>query len=250
MKLLDLFCCAGGSAKGYHDAGFDEIVGIDIVKRKNYPYGFIQADVMEILDDEDFIKKFDFIHASPPCQFYSRLKYLSGNVEAWEENHVDLVSPVRNKLEYYYKKYDIPYIIENVEGAPLDNPIKLYGSQFGLLTQRPRLFESCIDLVEPTQKRFNLNTGKLGTISEDGTVSVCGRRNLQGFNEVQTKLYYGIALGGIDWMTLEELTQCIPPCYTEFLGKQVISYFKMRELDKINNTFDINVFIDKVKIYL
>lgn len=221
-KLLDLYCCAGGAAKGYTDAGF-EVVGVDIINRPNYPYQFIKADALEILKDKEFVEQFDAIHASPPCQHYSRLKHLSGNVEAWEESHVDLVAPTRELIE----KYNKPYIIENVVGAPLINPITLKGSQFkGMMTQRPRLFESNIDLYEPEETPYSLGTAKLGTISETGAVSVCGNKCLQGLNEVQTKLYYGIALGGIDWMSLEELTQCIPPCYTKFLGRQLLYYIK------------------------
>lgn len=251
-KLLDLFCGGGGCSKGYVDAGL-EVVGVDI-EEKNYPYEFIRADVMEILEDENFIKNFDAIHASPPCQCYSRLKYLSGDVERWESTHVDLVEPVRNKLIYYKEKYKIPYVIENVVGAPLINPIKLCGTQFNnMLTQRPRLFESSISLREPNVKPSNIGTSKLGTISETGAVSICGNRKLQGLNEEQTRLYYCIALGGdCSWMTLKELTQCIPPQYTEFIGKQIIEYIDSQHNNKANETvlniegFDMDAFIKLV----
>jgi DNA (cytosine-5)-methyltransferase 1 len=220
-KLLDLYCCAGGAAKGYADAGF-EVVGVDIVDRPNYPYKFIKADALEILRDVEFVEQFDAIHASPPCQCYSRLKYLSGNVEKWEEEHVDLVAPTRELLI----KTGKPYVIENVEGAPLINPIKLCGSQFeNMYTQRPRLFESNIPLRKPDAPVVRHKTLKLGEgFAEDGYITVAGTRPPKGMNEIQTKLYYGFALGGIDWMSLEELTQAIPPVYTEFLGKQIIKY--------------------------
>ena len=254
-QLLDLFCGGGGAGKGYVDAGF-EVVGVDI-KQRNYPYDFIQGDVMEILEDEDFIKSFDFLHSSPPCQYYSRLKYLSGNVEEWESNHVDLIAPVREKLKYYKEKYGIEYIIENVEGAPLINPIKLCGSQFdNMFTQRPRLFESSIELRELDIKVSSMGTSKLGTISENGTVSICGKRNLQGLNAEQTRLYYCIALGGdCQWMTLEELTQCIPPQYTKYLGNQIIEYLDNKSCKANKNIlnvewFDIDAFMDLVKKYM
>lgn len=224
-KCLDLYCCAGGIAKGYDMAGF-EVVGVDIVDRPNYPFQFIKGNALEILKDRDFVEQFDFLHASPPCQHYSRLKHLSGNVAAWEENHVDLVAPTRELLS----QYDKPWVIENVVGAPLINPITLKGSQFkGMLTQRPRLFESNIQLYEPEEIPYSLGTAKLGTISDSGAVSVCGNKCIQGLNEVQTKLYYGIALGGIDWMSLEELTQAIPPCYGNFIGKQIIHYLNSKK---------------------
>lgn len=242
-KCLDLFCGGGGCAKGYHDAGF-EVVGIDIQKR-NYPYEFIQADVMEVLEDEEFVREFDFIHASPPCQHYSKLKNLSNNIEAWEERHPNLIGPVREKLKYYNEKYGIHYVMENVVGSPLINPIKLCGSQFpNMFTQRPRLFESNIKLNEPNIPVTSMGTGKLNTISPTGAVSICGNQPLKGLTEEQTRLYYAIAIGGdCSWMTLEELTQCVPPCYTKYIGQQVIDYLN-------GNHFNINEFTEMVKKYL
>lgn len=235
-KLLDLYCCAGGCAKGYHDAGF-EVVGVDIVDRPNYPYEFIKADALEVLKDVEFIKQFDAIHASPPCQCYSKLKYLSGNVEKWEEEHVDLVAPTRELLI----KTGKPYVIENVEGSPLINPIKLCGSQFeNMYTQRPRLFESNIHLRKPDAPVVRHKTLKLGQgFAEDGYITVAGTRPPKGMNEVQAKLYYGFALGGIDWMSLEELTQAIPPVYTCFLGKQLIEYLDNQNREQKRETINI-----------
>jgi DNA (cytosine-5)-methyltransferase 1 len=231
-KLLDLYCCAGGAAKGYHDAGF-EVVGVDIVDRPNYPYEFIKADALEILKDEVFISQFDAIHASPPCQCYSKLKYLSGNVEKWEAEHVDLVAPTRELLI----KTGKPYIMENVEGSPLINPIKLCGSQFeNMYTQRPRLFESNIPLKKPDAPVVRHKTLKLGEgFAEDGYITVAGTRPPKGMNEIQAKLYYGFALGGIDWMSLEELTQAIPPVYTCFLGKQIIEHLELQNNEEKRN---------------
>lgn len=253
-KLLDLFCCAGGCAKGYYDAGF-EVVGVDIVDRPNYPYEFIKADALEILKDIEFISQFQCLHASPPCQNYSKLKYLSGNVEKWEAEHVDLVAPTRELLI----KTGKPYIIENVENSPLINPIKLCGSQFeNMYTQRPRLFESNIPLRKPDNPVVRHKTLKLGCgPSEDGYITVAGTRPPKGMNEVQTKLYYGFALGGIDWMSLEELTQAIPPIYTKWIGEQIIEYLnKQEEENRKENIYSIqqllisNEFIELVNKYL
>lgn len=249
-KLLDLFCGAGGCAKGYHDAGF-EVTGVDIVDRPNYPYEFIKADAMDILRDTEFLNQFDCYHASPPCQCYSRLKYLSGNVEKWEANHVDLVGPVRELLQ----KTGKPYVIENVAGAPLINPITLCGSQFpNMYTQRPRLFESNIPLKEPDAPVVRHKTLKLGEgPAEDGYITVAGKRPPKGMNEIQAKLYYGFALGGIDWMTLDELTQCIPPAYTYFIGKQLIEYLEMQRIEKGKEVLNIvhsPLFMDLVRKYM
>lgn len=223
-KLLDLFAGGGGCSKGYTDSGF-ECVGVDI-EDKNYPYTFIKADALKILDDEEFCSQFSVIHASCPCQMYTRLKHLSGDLVKWEETHVDLIAPVREKLKYYAKKYGIVYVLENVVNAPLINPITLKGSQFkNMYTQRPRLFESNIQLYEPEDRPYSLGTSKLGTVSETGAVSICGKKPLQGLNEEQTRLYYCIALGGdCTWMDLYELTQCVPPQYTKWIGKQIIDY--------------------------
>ena len=253
-KLLDLYCCAGGAAKGYYDAGF-EVVGVDIVDRPNYPYEFIKADALEILKDETFISQFSALHASPPCQCYSKLKYLSGNVEKWEEEHVDLVAPTRELLI----KTGKPWVIENVENSPLINPIKLCGSQFeNMYTQRPRLFESNIPLRKPDAPVVRHKTLKLGEgFAEDGYITVAGTRPPKGMNEIQAKLYYGFALGGIDWMSLEELTQAIPPVYTCFLGKQIINYLDGKvEEERINNIQTMQdalmsrEFIELVKKYM
>lgn len=254
MKMIDLYCCAGGAAMGYHQAGFDEIIGVDIVDRPNYPFEFVKMDALEFLRTAD-LSDVSFIHASPPCQCYSKLKHLSGNVEKWEETHVDLVAPTREALI----KTGKPFVIENVEGSPLINPIKLYGSQFpNLYTQRPRLFESNIPLREPVNPKVKHKTGKLGYgPAEDGFITVAGIRPQRGMNEVQTRLYYGFALGGIDWMSLEELTQAIPPAYTEFIGKQIIEYLdiqkeieKGEQMSQIQQILLSQEFIDLVRKYM
>ena len=230
-KLLDLFSGAGGAAKGYYDAGFD-VTGVDIIDRPNYPYKFIKADAMEIMKDVEFLKQFHVVHASCPCQHYSKLKYLSGNVEKWEDEHVDLIAETRRLLT----EAGVIMVLENVEGSPLINPIKLCGSQFeNMYTQRPRLFESNIPLRKPDAPVVRHKTLKLGQgFAEDGYITVAGTRPPMGMNEVQTKLYYGFALGGIDWMSLEELTQAIPPCYTKFIGEQIINYLDNQNMEQRN----------------
>lgn len=254
MKMIDLFCGAGGCSVGYHNAGFDEIIGVDIVDRHNYPFKFIKMDALEYLRTAD-LRDVDFIHASPPCQCYSKLKYLSGNVEKWEEEHVDLVAPTRELLI----KTGKPYVIENVEGAPLINPIKLCGSQFeNIYTQRPRLFESNIPLRKHDAPVIKHKTLRLGQgIAEDGYITVAGTRPAKGMNETQAKLYFGFALGGIDWMSLKELTQAIPPCYTEFIGKQIIEHINKKDKEQRKESLDViqemlmsKEFIELVKKYM
>jgi DNA (cytosine-5)-methyltransferase 1 len=223
-KLLDLYCKAGGCSAGYAKAGF-EVVGVDINLQPNYPFEFIQADALEILKDRSFISQFDVIAASPPCQFHSKAKSLSVARNGGKYgNHVDLIPQTRELLQESGK----PYIIENVAGAPLNNPVKLFGSQFkNLYTQRERWFESNILLSEPEQERVKMKTPSAGNgIGEDGSISICGSGGVRGMNSKQIKLYWGFAMGGIDWMTREELAEAIPPVYTEFLGKQLIRHIK------------------------
>mgnify|MGYP001349792537 CR=1 FL=1 len=223
-KLLDLYCGAGGVAAGYARAGF-EVTGVDIKPQPNYPFEFIQADALEILKDLDFISQFSVIHASPPCQAYSRVKGLSkARNNGKYGNHPDLIAPTRELL----LKTGKPYVIENVPGSPLINPIKLFGSQFkNLYTQRERWFESNISLREPNEPPRKMKTPPPGNgIGEDGSISICGSGGVRGLNAKQIRLYWGFAMGGIDWMTRKELVEAIPPAYTEFIGKQLMEYLK------------------------
>ena len=222
MRILDLFCKAGGAAMGYKQAGFDEIVGVDIIPQPNYPFDFVCMDAIEFLTTQD-LSSFDAIHASPPCQAHSKCRALSEARNAGKYgDHEDFIARTRELLDEIGK----PYIIENVEGAPLKNPISLYGSQFeNLYTQRKRLFESNIPLKIPDKKMERHKTPTAGNgIGEDGWISICGSGGVRCMNAKQIVLYWGFALGGIDWMTRAELAEAIPPKYTEFIGKQLIDY--------------------------
>ena len=141
MKLLDLYSKAGGASKGYADAGF-EVTGIDIKKQKRYPFTFIQADCLEILQDLDYLRTFDVIAASPPCQTHSATKHLR-NAQGKSTDKVDLIPQTREALI----ASGVPYVIENVPGAPLINPVQFCGSSFGLKARRHRLFESNYQLI-------------------------------------------------------------------------------------------------------
>ena len=144
--------------------------------------------------------------------------------------HPDFIPQTRELLE----KIGKPYIIENVDGAPLQNPIALYGSQFkNLYTQRKRLFESNIELKTPDTPMVQRKTPTAGNgFGEDGFIAICGSGGVRGMNSRQIPLYWGFALGGIDWMTRAELAEAIPPAYTEFLGKQLIEFIRKQEETK------------------
>ncbi|MDE2099333.1 MAG: DNA cytosine methyltransferase [Patescibacteria group bacterium] len=210
-RLLDLFCGAGGAGMGYSRAGF-EVVGVDIKPQPNYPFEFHQADAMTFPLDG-----FDFVHASPPCQRYSIANNIHGR-----SDHPDLVDPIRDRLI----ASGIPYVIENVPGAPLLNPVVICGRALLLNVKRHRLFESSKPI--------------LGTCCPKGHagdwVSVFGHTVLsrgkvigkaKGGGNTIKRTHLGTEVGrvamGIHWMNRDELSEAIPPAYTEYLGRQLIA---------------------------
>ena len=204
--LLDLFCGAGGAAIGYHRAGFDRIIGVDNKPQNNYPFEFVLADAMTFP-----LEGFDLIHASPPCQKYVNLS---------KGEHPDLIAPVRARL----LASGTPYIIENVVGAPLRDPIMLCGSMFGLGVRRHRLFESNLFMLAPRcahklQPEIHAYYGKKGWLvwtPAGANVQKTGRRPLLRGSVAQAPRDMGI-----DWMTTwDELREAVPPAYTEFTGIQ------------------------------
>lgn len=209
MKLLDLFCCAGGAGMGYHKAGF-EVTGVDIKPQPRYPFRFVQGDALEYLRDHGH--EYDAIHASPPCQAYSVTKSLHKN------DHPELIEPTREGL----KRTGKPYVIENVEGAPLVNPLTLCGSMFGLKVYRHRLFECNPPIYFPPatcNHSFSMpaSKGEYHTLEKYEFITCVGHNFAAESGRIAMD---------IPWMTRDELAQAIPPAYTEFIG---------RELQKILN---------------
>lgn len=217
-RLLDLFCCAGGAGIGYSQAGF-EVVGVDIKPQRNNPLPFIQADALAL--DPKFIALFDAVHASPPCQAYSDLAKRNGNADKWPR----LIEPIRNMLI----RSGLPYVIENVSGAPLLNAVVLCGTMFAeLRVLRHRLFEANFEIVPPPHKRhpkvhtFDRRKSHFGKTDEwKDFVQVTGGGNctLAAAREAM----------GIDWMTKSEINESIPPVYTRFIGRQLLRHLSFRE---------------------
>jgi DNA (cytosine-5)-methyltransferase 1 len=201
-KLLDLFCKAGGCTKGYQQAGF-YVVGVDIEPQPHYCGDeFIRADVLTL--DIEFMKSFDAIHASPPCQRYSLMQHIHKN----KDKHPDLIEPTRNLLLTTGK----PFIIENVEGSPLLNPTRLCGTMFGLKISRHRLFET------------NFSMPLLNPPCDHREVYDCfhGGEEARGERGKLSKIME------INWfMTRNELRNAIPPAYTKFIGRIILK--KMEE---------------------
>lgn len=207
MRLLDLFCGAGGAAMGYHRAGFDEIVGVDIKPQPHYPFTFVHADALEYLSF--FWPHFDVIHASPPCQAYSVAPQTQRNHGV---PYPDLLATTRDGLE----RIGVPWIIENVPGAPMRSDFIICGCRVGLPLRRVRYFETSwhgFDLMPPCH-----HTGPVVSVVGRGTPSWV--REQLGYNP--TIHDYRAAMG-IDWMNRNELSQAIPPAYTEYIGRQLFT---------------------------
>ena len=244
-RLLDLFCGAGGAAVGYHRAGF-EVVGVDISPQPRYPFEFVQADALEFvgglspfprpalessekglvpdreIPDAPAWGGFDAIHASPPCQSYSRaLRHMS-------LPQPELISEAQELLD----ATGLPYVIENVPGAPLPRAdtldgrygLELCGTQFGLLIARHRLFEMSFPMVAPHRS------------------CTCSERNvLNPYNAKTRQRMVGDAKGdmaeivwraemGVPWMNRYEGREAVPPAYTEFIGHQLMQHVRPKSL--------------------
>ena len=208
MKLLDLFCGAGGASAGYAQAGF-EVHGVDLKHGKRYPYTYVRGDVLDVLRDINYLDQFDVIHASPPCQTHSITKHLR-NAQGKTTSKLDLIPETREALIASGK----PYIIENVPGSPLINPIQLCGSSFGLKVRRHRLFESNLKLL-----------GSVCLHNEQGRpIGVYGslRDNIPNGGKTAESIDQARLAMGISWAIWSELVEAIPPAYTYWLGKQIM----------------------------
>lgn len=210
-RLLDLFCGAGGAGAGYAQAGFD-VVGVDLADQPNYPFEFMRGDALTL--DVDFLAAFDVIHASPPCQAYSDLAHRNGNGHEWPR----LIEPVRDLLAATGR----PYVIENVEGAPLRDYIVLCGTMFPeLRVLRHRLFETNFPIMSPSHMRHPLvhthdrrkaHYGRTNewldyvTVTGGGNCTVAAARDAMG----------------ICWMNKREINEAIPPAYSEYVGQALM----------------------------
>jgi DNA (cytosine-5)-methyltransferase 1 len=207
-KLLDLFCGAGGAAMGYHRAGFD-VVGVDIKPQPRYPFEFHRADALTFALDG-----FDAIHASPPCQVFTAYRRRGQGVG---DDYLDLIAPIRDRLAATGR----PYVIENVYGAPLGHEVTmLCGSGFGLDVRRHRYFEASFPL---------LGVGCVHGWQRPRFAQATNRANRRRTVEVgvwRIPLEVQQRALGIDWMPLEELTEAIPPAYTEHIGGFLLDHLK------------------------
>ncbi len=204
-RLLDIFCGAGGAAMGYHRAGF-EVVGVDIKPQPHYPFEFHQADALTFP-----LEGFDAIHASPPCQ---RWAVSTGVWSGLADSHPDLVDPIRARLV----ESGLPYVIENVVGAPLIDPMLLCGTMFDdLKVYRHRNFEVRPSIWFPPyhgpHRERVTEAGRQPLAS--GWMTVAG--HFIGLDVARVAM-------GIDWMSRAELAEAIPPAYTDYIGRRLLGH--------------------------
>jgi DNA (cytosine-5)-methyltransferase 1 len=210
-RLLDLFCGAGGAAMGYHRAGF-EVVGVDIRPQPNYPFEFVQDDALLRLEGP-WPEQFDAIHASPPCQAFT-VYGNTGNVG----DYPDLIAPTRELL----RATGLPWVIENVPGAPLENPTVICGTSLGLEVRRHRLFETNWSLMVPPCAH-----GQFAARKYPGSTNRPNGRTVCNVGEWRVPLAQQKRAMGIGWMTLEELSEAVPPAYTELIGHQLLQHLRV-----------------------
>lgn len=194
---------------GYHLAGF-EVVGVDIEPQPNYPFKFVQADALSFPLDG-----FAAAHASPPCQPHSALAVMPN-----AGTHVDLLPATRQWLD----QSQLPYVIENVVGAPLHSPVMLCGASFGLGTSthdlaRHRLFECNFPVMVPPCAHGGRRV--IGLYGDHARID--RRHGLRSQYNAVDSLRYGKEAMRIDWMTWKELVQAIPPVFTEHIGSYLMA---------------------------
>jgi len=217
IRLLDLFCCAGGAGRGYAMAGF-EVTGVDIDPQPNYPFRFIQCDAIEYL--YAISSEYDLIHGSPPCQGYS--PHVTSRTSKWVttrgKDEPRLIAALRHAMIQSKK----PYVIENVMGArqELRANLILCGSMFGLPISRHRLFETSFPVIQPSHPRCSGIARRFaesrGWEYRDMTVTGKGRR-------AGTSARWQEIMGLSGTMTQREIAESIPPAYTRYVASQFLS---------------------------
>lgn len=222
-KLLNLCCCAGVSCHGYEQAGF-EVWGVDIEPQPNYvnPGRFIQADALSVLADRAFMKRFSAVHASPPCQSHSPLNAYN------KRKYPQLIAPIREMLADYL----VPYVIENVPGAPLRNPVILCGYMFpGLMVERHRLFEFSQPASQPQHPAHTLKCTRNGYLptQEAPLMSIHGGKHSRAWQRKACEVM------GAPWLAvpadasvtrtqrgIREICEAIPAAYAQWAGTQLM----------------------------
>lgn len=211
--VLDLFCCSGGAGMGYWQAGFN-VIGVDIVPRPNYPFRFILGDALDAM--QEMCHSVHLVHASPPCQAHTALTKGTNQGRAY----IDLIPQTRELCEWH----GVQAVIENVNGAALRKDLTLCGEMFGLGVIRHRDFEvHGVSGWRPQQPAHRPHRGPVrgwrhGVWRDGPYIAAYGKGGGKGtVAEMQQAM-------GIDWTDVhEELTEAIPPAYTEWIGREFIA---------------------------
>lgn len=228
--LVDLFCGAGGAAKGYAEAGF-QVIGVDHVPQPRYPYTFLELDALRFLRMLILgctwgclgLRGISAFHASPPCQGYSKMsKCRPGN----NGKYPDLIAETRE----LFTTTGLPYVIENVKGSPLIDPVWICGCQIPLTCEipglgkfqlrRPRGFETNFPVVPLGEHDHSLYTIMVAGNGPDKKGRARGKGYTQGRRDVM----------GIDWMNHRELSEAIPPAFTEHVGGCLMAEVNRRQV--------------------
>lgn len=216
QMILDFHCGGGGAAMGYHREGFD-ILGIDHKKKRNYPFPQIKVDIPTFIRETpiEWFQEFDLIHTSPPCQKYTRAAKLAPS----QGNKVSEIDHIQLMREFLIRT-EVPYVIENVEGAPL-NGVKICGSSFALRVRRHRIFEANFPIKslkcqhqeqgKPVGIYGSMGDTVQGTCSKTGAY-VIGGSTAKDIEEAQNAM-------GIDWLGWSDLKESVPPFYTQHIAK-------------------------------
>lgn len=211
LAALDLYCGAGGASVGLMWAGFD-VAGVDNRPQPNYPFHFHLKDVLAC--SPEWMAQFDLIWASPPCQAFAYPSKRWINSGGMTKETVNLIPATRALL----KASGRPYIIENVQGAPLIDPVRLCGEMFGLRVIRHRIFESNMKLEVPEHKKHHPRIAP----NKSYYYQIAGH----GGESPSYKLKDWQHAMDIDWMTKEELVEAIPPAYSWWLARQIREQIK------------------------
>lgn len=220
MKALDLFAGAGAVSRGLVAAGFDEVVGVDIEPMPRYPFARLTCDALAL--DVSFLRFFDFIWASPPCQAHTALRTAPGAKE-----HADLIPATRALL----LASGVPFCIENVVGAPLIDPVCLCGSHFGLgaaghQLRRHRLFECSFPVPQPVCRHRSPTIGIYGGhVRNRGAAS--GGRGTRDFIGADKKALALEAMGLTGTgQTMDEISQAVPPAYSKYIAQHALIHIR------------------------
>jgi DNA (cytosine-5)-methyltransferase 1 len=210
------------AADGYAAAGFKP-TGVDIVIRPGYPYTFKWGSALGVLRDRDFVESFDLVHASPPCQAHTQAKHLR-SAQGGHSKHGDLLTPTLDLL----RTYDVPWIVENVVGAPgMEGAVIECGSAYGLKVRRHRLFLASFPLVG-SGCRHSEQGKPVGVyhVMGDTCKGVCKKTGklVVGGSTAKTVEEGRKAMGVDRDMSWEELKEGFPPAYTRHIGEQAAAY--------------------------